>query len=141
MANRTGCKFSRNQATEPLLFNRLYQMKNDEKKKNFRINSQRFNISISEVVYMKFKEILKQEGLQSTKILSQFIANYVLYLDKSFVKNDRRSKEKKKGVLIFVTNEQCCKFVEKVSKENIDRSKVIEQFMENYIDFFDKKKK
>ncbi|MDL1963754.1 MAG: hypothetical protein LWW98_05335 [Deltaproteobacteria bacterium] len=116
-------------------------MKNDEKKKNFRINTQRFNISISEVVYMKFKEILKQEGLQSTKILSQFIANYVLYLDKSFVKNDRRSKEKKKGVLIFVTNEQCCKFVEKVSKENIDRSKVIEQFMENYIDFFDKKKK
>ena len=116
-------------------------MKNDEKKKNVQINTQRFNISISEVVYKKFKEKLKQEGLQATRLLSQFIANYVLYLDRSFVKNNHRSKEKKKGVLIFVTNEQYCKFAEKVSKENIDGSRVIEQFMENYIDFFDKKKK
>ena len=116
-------------------------MKNDEKKRDFRINTQCFNASISEAVYKKFKEKLKQEGSQATRLLSQFIANYVLYLDKSFVKNDRRSKEKKKRVLIFVTNEHYCKFVEKISKENIDRSKVIEQFMENYIDFFDKKKK
>ena len=115
-------------------------MKNDEKK-NFRINTQRFHVSISKVVYKKFKEKLKQEGLQSTRLLSQFIANYVLYLDKSFVKNDRRSKEKKKGMLICVTNEQYCKFAEKVSKENIDGSRLIEQFMENYIDFIDKKKK
>ena len=116
-------------------------MKNDEKKKNFRINTQRFNVSISKVVYKKFKEKLKQEGLQLTRVLSQFIANYVLYLDRSFVKNDRRSKEKKKGVLIPVTNGQYCKFAEKVSKENIDGSRVIEQFMENYINFIDKKKK
>ncbi|MCK5507374.1 MAG: hypothetical protein KAI50_02505 [Desulfobacterales bacterium] len=116
-------------------------MKNDEKKKNVQINTQRFNISISEVVYKKFKEKLKQEGLQATRLLSQFIANYVLYLDRSFVKNDRISNEKKKGVLIPVTNEQCCKFTEKISKENIDGSRVIEQFVENYIDFFDKKKK
>ena len=116
-------------------------MKNDEKKKNFRINTQRFTVSISEVVYKKFREKVKQEGLQLTKLLSQFVANYVLYLDKNFIKNDRKSKEKKKGVLIFVTNEQCCNFAEKVSKENIDGSRVVEQFMENYIDFFDKKKK
>lgn len=116
-------------------------MKNNERKKNFRINTQRFNVSISKVVYKKFKEKMKQEGLQSTRVLSQFIANYVLYLDRSFVKNNHRSKEKKKGVLIFVTNELYCNFVEKVSKENIDRSRLIEQFMENYIDFIDKKKK
>jgi FMN-dependent NADH-azoreductase len=116
-------------------------MKNDERKKNFRINTQRFNVSISKVVYKKFKEKMKQEELQSTRVLSQFIANYVLYLDRSFVKNNHRSKEKKKGVLISVTNEQYCKFAEKVSKENIDVSRVIEQFMENYIDFIDKKKK
>jgi len=116
-------------------------MKNDEKKKNLRINTQRFSVSISEVVYKKFKEKLKQEGLQLTRVLSQFIANYVLYLDRSFVKNNQRSQEKKKGVLIPVTNEQYCKFAEKVSKENIDVSRLIEQFMENYIDFFDKKKK
>jgi len=116
-------------------------MKNDEKKKNFRINTQRFNVSISTVIYKKFKEKLKQEGLQSTRLLSQFIANYLLYLDKSFVKNDRRSKEKKQNVLICVTNEQYCKFTEKVSKENINASSLIEQFMENYIDFIDKKKK
>ena len=115
-------------------------MKNDEKN-NFRINTQRFNASISEVVYKKFKEKLKQEGMQSTRVFSQFIANYVLYLDKSFVKNNHRSKEKKKGILICVTNEQYCKFAEKISKENIDGSRVIEQFMENYIDFIDKKKK
>ncbi len=116
-------------------------MKNDEKKKNLRINTQRFSVSISEVVYKKFKEKIEQEGLQSTRVLSQFIANYVLYLDRSFVKNNHRSKEKKKGVLIFVTNEQYCKFAEKVSKEKIDVSRLIEQFMENYIDFIDKKKK
>ena len=116
-------------------------MKNDEKKKDFRINTQRCNITISEVVYKKFKEKLKQEGLQKTKLLSQFIANYVLYLDKSFIKNDYRSKEKKRSVLIYITNEQYCLFAKKVSKENIDGSKVVEQFMENYIDFFDKKKK
>ena len=113
-------------------------MENDEKKKKFRINTQRFYASISEVVYKKFKEKLKQEGLQSTKLLSQFIANYVLYLDKSFVKNDRRSKEKKHNILIGVTNEQYCKLAEKLSKENINVSSVLEQFMENYINFIDK---
>ncbi|MBC2694772.1 MAG: hypothetical protein HF982_05760 [Desulfobacteraceae bacterium] len=116
-------------------------MKNNERKKNFQINTQRFNVSISKVVYKQFKEKLKQEGLRSTRLLSQFVVNYVLYLDKSFVKNDRRSKEKKKGVLIVVTNEQYCKFAEKVSKENIDGSRAVEQFMENYINFIDKKKK
>jgi len=67
-------------------------MKNNERKKNFRINTQRFNVSISKVVYKKFKEKMKQEGLQSTRVLSQFIANYVLYLDRSFVKNNHRSR-------------------------------------------------
>ena len=115
-------------------------MKHDERTKNFRINTQRFNVSISEVVYKKFKEKLKQEGLKSTRVLTQFITNYALYLDRSFVKNDQRSKGKKKHVLIFAPNEQYCKFAEKVSKENIHRSRVVEQFMENYIDFIDKKK-
>ena len=116
-------------------------MKHDERKKNFRINTQRFNVSVSEVVYNNFREKLKQEGLKSTKVLTQFITNYALYLDRRFVKNGQRSKGKKKHLLVFAPNETYCNFAEKISKENIDRSKVVEQFMENYIDFIDKRKK
>ncbi len=108
---------------------------------NFNTPQFRANFSIPADLFEEFKENLSAEGIKFSNIFSQFMFNYINYLDKSFIKNKGLLKGKNIPFILPVSEELCQKFRAKAEREKVPSPLVIAQFMRNYVDFINKNAK
>ncbi|MBT8367220.1 MAG: hypothetical protein KJP23_21215 [Deltaproteobacteria bacterium] len=102
------------------------------------LKGQRFGVSVPEDLIEKFKEQVAKENTTIPKLISQFMMNYVDYLDSSFLLSIRAShgqRIKKTYVTMRLPADLCPQFKEKTSREGLKMNAVIEQFILNYVNF------
>ena len=104
-------------------------------------NRDHVNLSIPEDLLVQFEGALARDGLSMAKAVSQFLGNYIEHLDRSFVGDDcPRGPEQRKVSRSFILPEAICSRArEKASREGVRLSRLVEQFIRNYVDFANEK--
>jgi len=100
-------------------------------------------ITLPDGVLQRFKEIVRHEGESMPMLFVQFMANYVRFMDKSFLCpfSQEILEQKKRPISFVVRQELCNDFSSKIKLEQVKKSHLFTQFVINYVNFMDSRPK
>lgn len=108
------------------------------------LKKRRFGFLVPENLFVEFKENVLKENTTIPKLITQFMMNYIDYLDSSvFLKGESYSAKttKKIHLAMLLPAGVCDRFKEKTMKDGVKMSGAIKQFIVNYVNFAKHKKR
>ena len=107
------------------------------------LKKRRFGFIVPENLFVEFKENILKENTTIPKLITQFMINYIDYLDSSFfLKGESYSTKMTKKIhfVIQLPADVCIRFKEKTMKDGVKMKTVIEQFIVKYVNFMKHRK-
>lgn len=100
------------------------------------IRKTRCNFLLSEDIYTEFRRHAAKEKTTIPQIVSQFMKNYAVHLDSSFLRDAKAVSGTKKIHFAMSLDADIYKmFKKKTKKEGIAMNAPVEQFIRNYVHF------
>ena len=108
------------------------------------LRTKRCGFMVPQDLMIKFKEYISEDTTSIPKLTNQFMINYIDCLDPSFLVDPNSSLKrrgvKKDEITMAIPAVVYHQFKEKTIKDGVKMSRVLEQFIRNYVEFMDKRK-
>ncbi len=117
----------------------MEELERAERKMDFEFDGgyDRVCFEISESLYQRFRKAVRGEGQGVARLISQFLVGYILFLDLSFPKPEKKIHGPTRMLQIRVPEVVCARYRDKCTQDRIGLKGPIWQFMVNYLDLLE----